>query len=233
MLYLLPNLLSDHSSHADVLPSSVDRAVASLTHLIAEDEKQGRLFLRRFLPDTFRTIPILVLNEHSTSEDKKELVKKVKAGGTFGLVSDCGMPCLADPGADLVLMLRSQGVPIRAFSGPSSILLALVLSGLGGQKFTFHGYLPKEEGALIAEIRRIEGLSHKEGSTHLFIETPYRNERLFNLLLQILSPKTLLSVAIALTSEEEVVETLSTSAWRVRGVPPLHKKPSVFSIRNF
>lgn len=235
MLYLLPNVLSENGPHTEWLPASVDRTVATLTHLIAENEKEGRLFLRRFAfeaPKTFRDVTILLLNEHSTPEDKKELLAQMKKGGAWGLVSDCGMPCLADPGADLVLMARKAGIPVRALSGPSSPLLALVLSGLGGQRFTFHGYLAKEEGALIKEIKQIELRSQKENSTHLFIETPYRNQRMMQTLVQSLSDQTWISVACQLTDPEEYVATKQVFEWKKEGLPALDKKPAIFLISH-
>jgi 16S rRNA (cytidine1402-2'-O)-methyltransferase len=235
MLYLLPNLLQDLESHTNDLPPSVDVAVSSLTCLIAEDEKEARRFLKRFAfapPKTFRDIPIHLLNEHSTPADKKELLAKIKAGGIWGLISDCGMPCLADPGADLVLMARKQGIPVQTFAGPSSILFALVLSGLGGQRFSFHGYLPKEEAPLIQELKRIEKVSKLEQSTHLFIETPYRNLRLFRILLATLDSKTELCIACDLTSATQIVETYSIEQWRKKQEPQIDKRPTVFVMRR-
>jgi 16S rRNA (cytidine1402-2'-O)-methyltransferase len=235
MLYLLPNLLADLATHTDFLPASIDQAVAELTHLIAENEKEGRLFLRRFAypaPKTFRDIPIRLLNEHSTENDKRELLKNIKQGGVWGLVSDCGMPCLADPGADLVLMARESSVKIKTFAGPSSILFALVLSGLGGQHFTFHGYLPKEEQPLTQRLKKIEQLSAQEQSTHLFIETPYRNQRLLEKMISVLEDKTWLCVACDLTLPSEMVLTKKVRDWKKTPFPDLNKRPAVFAIRS-
>ena len=234
MLYLLPNLLADLESHTSQLPSSVDEAVATLTHLIAENEKEGRHFLKRFAyptPKTFREISIHLLNEHSTLEQKKELIAEVKKGGVWGLISDCGMPCLADPGADLVLMARDRGIPVKTFPGPSSPLLALVLSGLGGQRFTFHGYLPKDELPLVAELKRIEKLSKQEQSTHLFIETPYKNQRLFDKMLQTLDDETFLCLACDLTLPEQFVTTKRIKQWKLQPVKEFNKRPCIFLIR--
>src|SRR5690349_10077548 len=129
MLYLFPNLLGDVETHSIYLPSSVDAAVAQISCLIAASEKEGRRFLRRFTFNgkTFRDIPIRLLNEHSHENDKNAILKEMMQGGKWGLISDCGMPCLADPGADLVLMARENGIPIETFAGPSNILFALVL----------------------------------------------------------------------------------------------------------
>ncbi len=236
MLYLLPNLLADTESHANQLPVSVDAAVATLTGLIAENEKEGRHFLRRFAfpaPKTFRDIPIRLLNEHSTDSDKRELLKQIEQGGVWGLVSDCGMPCLADPGADLVLMARERGIEVETFAGPSSILFALVLSGLGGQHFTFHGYLPKEELQLLQELRRIEKLSSKDRSTHLFIETPYRNARMLEKILSALDDQTWLCVACDLTTPTQYVQTRRIRDWKRTPLPNIDKRPAVFAIRSF
>jgi 16S rRNA (cytidine1402-2'-O)-methyltransferase len=234
MLYLFPNVLSDAPSHASQLPASVDAAVAQITTLIAENEKQGRYFLRRFSfvpPKTFRDIPILLLNEHSTHADKKELLKKIGEAGVWGLVCDCGMPCLADPGADLVLMARESGIAVEAFVGPSSILLALVLSGLGGQHFTFHGYLPKEEALLIQELHKIEKLSFQEKSTHLFIETPYRNMRMVEKALLALEDQTWLCIACDLLAPTSFVKTQKIRYWKQNPLPKIDKRPAVFVIR--
>jgi len=234
MLYLLPNLLGDLESHASQLPVSVDAAVATLTHLIAENEKEGRHFLRRFSfpsPKTFRDVSIHLLNEHSTLEQKKELIAEVKKGGIWGLVSDCGMPCLADPGADLVMMARDRGIPVSAFPGPSSPLLALVLSGLGGQRFTFHGYLPKDEIPLIEELKRIEKLSKQDGSTHLFIETPYKNQRLFDKILQTIGDETFMCVACDLTLPTQFVATKRIKLWKLQPLKEINKRPSIFILK--
>jgi 16S rRNA (cytidine1402-2'-O)-methyltransferase len=234
MLYLFPNLLADAQSHLGQLPANVDAAVAQITHLIAENEKEGRRFLRRFTfpaSRTFREIPIRLLNEHSTEDDKKELLKEMKQGGIWGLVSDCGMPCLADPGADLVLMARESGIAVETFAGPSSILFALVLSGLGGQHFTFHGYLPKEESQLILELKKIEKLSLKEKSTHLFIETPYRNLRMLEKILSCLDDQTRLSIACDLTAPTQFVQTKKIRDWKKNPLPAIDKRPSVFVVR--
>lgn len=233
MLYLFPNLIFDEELHGNQLPVSVDTAVAQITGLIAESEKEGRRFLRRFVfasPKTFRDIPIRLLNEHSTESDKRELLKEIKQG-TWGLVSDCGMPCLADPGADLVLMARENGIAVETFAGPSSILFALVLSGLGGQHFTFHGYLPKDETQLALELRRIEKLSAKEKSTHLFIETPYRNLKMFQKLLSTLGDSSWLCVACDLSAPNQYVQTKRVSAWKKNNPPEIDKRPTVFLIK--
>lgn len=234
MLYLFPNLLADLESHEAYLPKSIDAAVAQIKGLIAESEKAGRRFLRRFDfgSRTFRDIPIFLLNEHSRESDKKAIVQEVMRGGKWGLISDCGMPCLADPGADLVLMAREKGIPIETFAGPSSILFALVLSGLGGQRFSFHGYLPKEEDALMRELKKIEKTSSEEKSTHLFIETPYRNHKLLEKMMLVLDERTWLCLACDLTLPSQCVQTKQIRDWKREKLQEFNKRPAVFVLRT-
>ena len=234
MLYLLPNLLGDLEDHSEVLPASVDRAVSELDHLIAESEKGGRQFLKRFTfdpPKTFRDIKIHLLNEHTSSEQREELLSQIVKGGKWGLVSDCGMPCLADPGEELILRARMRGVKVNAFVGPSSLMLALVLSGLGGQRFTFRGYLPKEKTLRLKELKMMEMLSRKEHCVYLFIETPYRNEALFEELVQHLEGQTWLCVASELTLPTQSVTTKKVQEWKKNKPPVLDKRPTVFLLR--
>lgn len=239
MLYLLPNLLGESEGHTDVLPISVDRAVKLLDHLIAESEKEGRRFLKRFAydpPKTFRDIPIHLLNEHTTPKEREELLQQVAKGQNaqnWGLISDCGMPCLADPGEDFVLHARQRGVRIQTFAGPSSIMLALVQSGLGGQRFYFRGYLHREEPMRIKEIEQMQMLSSKERAVYLFIETPYRNQKLFEQLLSHLDDKTWLSVAVELTLPTEWVKTDKVVHWKKSLPPALKDRPTVFALRAF
>ncbi len=234
MLYLFPNLLAEDEPHSAHLPQAVDAAVKQISALIAESEKEGRRFLKRFAFEgrSFREIPIRLLNEHSSETDKRELIRQIAQGGVWGLVSDCGMPCLADPGADLVLMAREKGVVIETFAGPSSILLALVLSGLGGQRFAFHGYLPKEENALSQELKRIEKISRQEKAAQLFIETPYRNNKLLEKMLLVLDMTTWICVACDLTLPTQFVQTKKVGDWRKSPLPDLNKRPAVFVLKS-
>ncbi len=238
-LYLLPNLLADSDDLSLHLPRSVELAVGEIQALIAEDEKEARRFLRRFtFPEgkSFRDTPIHLLNEHTAEPALKELLDMISQGGIFGLISDCGMPCLADPGAELVLQAKQRGMRVRAFSGPSSMVLALVLSGLGGQRFAFHGYLPREENELLIMIKKLENRSRSEShAAQLFIETPYRNLRLLQRLIETLDERTWLCTATDLTLPSESVLTRRVSEWKRGGFPPpdapLDDRPTVFVIR--
>ncbi len=230
-LFLFPNLLDEEGDHTLVLPKSVDEAVPQIHGLIAESEKPARRFLRRFAfeaPKTFRDVPIKLLNEHTSEQQLDELLEPILKGQCWGLISDCGMPCLADPGSNMVFKARQKGVVIKTFVGPCSILLALVLSGLGGQRFTFHGYLPKEEPLLIKAIQEMQKRSTQEKSTHLFIETPYRNQKLFSLLLKILHDNTQLCIATDLTGQKQEIATRSVGGWKKVPMPEIDKRPTVF-----
>ncbi|HEV3270510.1 MAG TPA: SAM-dependent methyltransferase [Candidatus Rhabdochlamydia sp.] len=231
-LYLLPNLLDNTQDHHAFFPSTVDTIVATLGGLIAETEKEARRYLKRFVfpePKTFRDVPILLLNEHTTTLQKEELIETIaKSHAPWGLISDCGLACLADPGADIVLHAKKRGIPVEACVGPSSIVLALMLSGLGGQRFIFHGYLPREEKLLLEKLKQMD--KNKE-YTHLFIETPYRNQKLFNQLCKALSNQSWLSIACGLTSDQEWVKTSRIAQWK-KEQPLFDKLPTVFVIRN-
>ncbi|NGX39084.1 MAG: Ribosomal RNA small subunit methyltransferase I [Chlamydiae bacterium] len=225
-LLLLPNLLNKEAPHELFLPNSVDRAIAKIDGLIAENERDGRRYLQRFTFDrerTFRDLPISLFNKHH--REVEELLAPLVQGEKWGLVSDAGLPILADPGYQLVSRARELGIIVKAFVGPSSLVLALMLSGLPSQHFCFHGYLPRRPEQSLQEL---EMRSRKEGSTHLFIEAPFRNDRLLSTLLHTLSDETLLCVAWDLTFPTQGVETHPVHRWRKRSLPSIDKKPAVF-----
>jgi 16S rRNA (cytidine1402-2'-O)-methyltransferase len=225
-LWLLPNLLGETASQAQGFPTALEDAVRGLDGLIAESEKGGRAFLRRFAfspAKTWKEVPIRLLNEHT--QEVASLLEPLVRGETWGLVSDAGLPCLADPGALLVRFAREKGCGVRALAGPSSPMLALMLSGLPAQSFAFHGYLHRDP---IPQIRMLEKRSQAEGSTHLFIEAPYRNERLLRTLIATLSDSVVLAVACDLTLPTEQVTVLPVRTWKERSLPCIDKRPAVF-----
>lgn len=228
-LLLLPNLLGDHR-HAEVfLPAGVFKAVSTLQGLIAESEREGRRYLSRF--ETSRPaaeIPIALFNEHTPDDHLDFLLEPIVAGERWGLVSDAGLPCVADPGSKLVLRARQRGIHVQAFVGPSSILLALMLSGLPGQRFYFQGYLDKDPTKRQGEIKRLAIQSRQEKSTQIMIEAPYRNRHLLEALVQTLPEQALLSVAWDLTLPTQGVMTLTVDQWKKCSLPQLEKKPAIF-----
>ena len=233
-LILLPNVLNDEQPTIDsCFTADVIILVPKLDGLIAESEKGGRHYLKRFsFPEgkTFRDIPIKLLSEHTKESEFLELLMPIMQGQVWGLVSDAGLPCLADPGAKLVFLARQKGVDIEAHMGPSSIVLALMLSGLGAQKFCFEGYLPKEASELTGAIKQLEQRAIKEVSTHIFIETPYRSQQMLEKLISILQEKMKLSVSLDLTLPSQLVMTKTIKEWRKDPKVDIQKRLAVFVI---
>jgi 16S rRNA (cytidine1402-2'-O)-methyltransferase len=233
-LILLPNQIDETSSLEDSLPPAVAAAVRSLQGLIAESEKSARRYLRQFLSHEQMTqMPIRLLNEHTKPHEVQEFIAPMQRGECWGMITDAGLPCLADPGAELVAAARKENVRVMAIPGPSSLILTLQLSGLTSQRFAFHGYLPREGKELEEALRAIEKRSRAESATQMFIEAPYRSQKLFDALLAVLQPSTLLCVAIRLTSDTERVATHSVHEWKKRRLV-IEKEPTVFAVRaNF
>lgn len=230
-LLLLPNVLGDVRHHELFLPASVDKAVEKLEGLIAESESGGRRFLSRFKhAKKPHEIPLALLNEHTPLADLDFLLEPLKKGECWGLISDAGLPCIADPGSKLVSLARQRGIVIQAFNGPSSILLSLMLSGFSGQKFQFHGYLNKEIKNLKREIQILEKRSQEERSTQIFIETPYRNKALLEHLLQILDDETSLACAWDLTLNTQGILTQKVAFWKKSPLPALEKRNAIFLV---
>jgi len=215
----------------ETLPAVLTEKVDSLHGLIAESEKEARRYLKRFAfkeGKTFRDIPIALLNEHTSKEELGALLAKVLEGERWGLISDAGLPCIADPGALLVHLAKEKNVKVEAISGPSSVFLALMLSGIPSQKFFFQGYLERDPAKLRLEIKSLEKEAKAKKCTQMCIEAPYRSVSLFTALLETLEDGTLLSVASDLTGPEQISETFSIRHWKKRPAPPILKKPTVF-----
>lgn len=230
-LLLLPNLLGEHRFSEVFLPSSVEKAVKSLDGLIAESEQAGRRYLSRFLKDRPATdVPIALFNEHTPKEHIDFLLEPILQGERWGLISDAGLPCIADPGALLVRRARQRGILIQAFVGPSSILMALMLSGLPGQRFYFHGYLDRDEKKREEQLSSLLKMAEKDKATQIFIETPYRNQQLLTLLLEKLPSKSWLCVAWDLTLPTQGVVSQTIHSWKKTAIPNLDKKPAIFLI---
>ncbi|MEC7840511.1 MAG: SAM-dependent methyltransferase [Chlamydiota bacterium] len=230
-LLLLPNVLGDVKHHEVFLPESVAKAVGTIDGLIAESEKGGRRFLSRF--DTKKSthdIPLALFNEHTSDADIDFFLEPILKGERWGLVSDGGLPCIADPGAKLVRRARQVGIVVQGFVGPTSIMMALMLSGLSGQQFTFHGYLPKKPEERAKIIRRIETKAKTDKSTQIFIEAPYRNMHTMETLMDQLANETTLCVAWDLTLPSQGILTQSVSQWKKSPLPNLDKKCAIFLI---
>src|SRR5882724_1934396 len=226
-LYLLPNTLGDVAPEAVIPTSALDRA-RSLDYIIAEDPKAARAFLKRIATARpLRSIRVERLDHNTRPIDIPALLDPLLSGSDAGLLSEAGLPAVADPGASLVRLAHEQNVRVVPLSGPSSIVLALAASGLDGQRFAFHGYLPIAEPDLDATLRECESQSRKLRQTQVFIETPYRNDRTLAAMLRALAATTLVCVAADLTLESETVKTQPVAAWR-RDAPQLKGRPTVF-----
>ncbi len=227
LLYLLPNTLGDIAPEAVIPAAALDRA-RSLDYIIAEDPKAARAFLKRIAPTRpLQSIRVERLDHNTEGSDIPAFLEPLLAGSDAGLLSEAGLPAVADPGASLVRLAHQKGVRVVPLSGPSSILLALSASGLDGQRFAFHGYLPIAETELVSTLRECERQSRKLKQTQIFIETPYRNDRTLATMLRALAPATLVCVAADLTLESEAVKTRPVFAWR-KETPQLKGRPTVF-----
>ena len=228
-LLLLPNLLGDHRHPEIFLPASVAKAVLTLDGLIAESDAEGRRFLGRFATKKpALEIPIALFNEHTPDDHINFLLEPILQGERWGLVSDAGLPCIADPGSKLVRRARSIGIIIQAFVGPSAILLALMLSGLPGQKFSFQGYMDREPPKRAEQIKQLIKMSEKENSTQICMEAPYRNKYTLEALLEHLPDNAMFCVAWDLTLPTQGIVSQPVKLWKKSPLPNLEKKPAIF-----
>jgi 16S rRNA (cytidine1402-2'-O)-methyltransferase len=228
-LYLLPSTLGETAPEATLSGAVLDR-IRSLRRFIAESEKSARAFLKRVgVTGPLRDLRIERLDHNTPAARLPELLAPLAAGEDAGLLSEAGLPAVADPGAGLVRLAHERGIRVAPLPGPSSILLALAASGLNGQRFAFHGYLPVDERDLAAALKDLERESRRLGQTQIFIETPYRNDRTLAAALRALAPATLVCVAAELTLPGETVRTRTVAQWRA-GAPALKDRPAVFLV---
>ena len=232
-LYLIPNTLGETEALASVLPEQVQQITAQLDYFVAENAKTARAFLklvnaRHPLARPLQEITISELNVNTPAAALAGLLAPLLAGRDGGLVSEAGVPAVADPGADLVRLAHQHNIPVRPLVGPSSLLLAVMASGLNGQSFAFNGYLPTDAAQRATRIRELEQRSRKEKQTQLFIETPYRNAAMLEALIAACAPATLICVATDLSLPSETIRTMSASQWKSAKAPDFHKKPTVF-----
>jgi 16S rRNA (cytidine1402-2'-O)-methyltransferase len=220
-LYAIPTPLGN--SAAEALPQSVLETVRTLQYFVVENAKSARAFLKEVgMPCAIQDLEISVLET-----DFRKYLKKLQANISIGLLSEAGCPAIADPGALLVEAAHSDGIRVVPLIGPSSIVLALMASGLEGQRFAFCGYLPREAEERNKRIKEIEARSRRERETQIFIETPYRNDAMLGALLETCAEATLLCVATDLSLNSEEIKTQSVARWR-RKSPSIGKRPTVF-----
>ncbi len=230
-LYLIPTTLGPTPPEA-ILPPPALATIKTLKYFVAERAKTARAFLKAAgHPLPLMQIDISELNEHTAPAARSALLEPLRQGENLGLVSEAGCPAVADPGAELVTLAHAEDFRVVPLVGPSSLLLALMASGLCGQRFAFHGYLPTKEAPRADRIRLLERESRLHNQTQMFIETPYRNVQLFEDLILCCEPQTRLCAAVDLTLPEETIVTRSIAAWRALPAaerPLLEKRPTVF-----
>ncbi len=229
-LYLIPVTLGPTPLDR-VLPAYNREVILGIRHFIVEEIRTAR----RFLKQVERTIDIDALTfspmgKHADAALFSRYLEPLRRGEDVGVISEAGCPAVADPGADVVAIAQREGLRVVPLVGPSSLLLAVMASGFNGQSFAFHGYLPIDPSARAKRIKTLEARAAAENQTQLFIETPYRNARLFADICSACGPGTRLCVAAGLTTEQEFVRTLTVAEWRRRGLPDLAKVPAIFLI---
>lgn len=231
-LYLIPCPIAEEGDVWDVLPAANRAVMASLDYFIVENTRSARRFLSKAkLGRPIEELEFRELNEHTVAGcEVEELVAPIAAGRSAGVISEAGVPGVADPGALVVALCHRRGIRVVPLVGPSSILLAMMASGLNGQSFAFNGYLPVKPPERAKAIRFFERRALSEGQSQLFIEAPYRNEKLFGQLLRTLGAETRLTVAVDLTAPGGWVETHTAGEWRSRPLPELNRRPAIFAI---
>lgn len=226
-VYLIPNLLGDSPVEAS-LPPVIAATVGRLTTFLVEDEKSARSFIKRVAPSvTIQQLSLRRLNEHTKPEEIADLLAPLRSGSDIGIISEAGCPAIADPGSSVVRQAHELGARVYPMVGPCSMILSLMASGLNGQRWRFHGYLPVEPSHRKAALRALERDVQTLGETQIFMETPYRNQRMLDDVLGHCSDELLLCIASDLTTAHEQIRTMSVLRWRELGAA-LPKAPALF-----
>ena len=227
-LYLVPNVLGN-TAPLEVIPMSVKKIIEQLRYFVFEKEKAGRAFVKRICPTVAQnSFEVFLLNKFTSPDELHEMLKPLEQGLNVGLITDAGCPGIADPGADLVAIAHRHNFRVVPLVGPSSILLALMASGLNGQSFAFNGYLPIDKTERRKAIKQFEKKSKTLQQTQVFIETPYRNTVLLEELCKNLDPETKLSIACDITLSTEFIQTKTVAQWK-KSNEDLLRRPAVFS----
>lgn len=230
-LYLIPTTLGDNEP-LEVLPYSVRTVIEGLSHFIVENEKTARAFIKKITPKKPQpSLTIFKVDKYAQEVEVRTYLDVCEQGISIGLLSEAGVPAIADPGADIVKMAHEKGIQVVPLVGPSSIILAMMASGFNGQNFAFNGYLPIDNTERRAAIKNLERLSKDKNQSQIFIETPFRNEKMLTELKSSLTPSTKLCVACDITLQNEYIKTLTAKDWK-QEKPNLHKRPTIFIIHK-
>jgi 16S rRNA (cytidine1402-2'-O)-methyltransferase len=230
-LYLIPTTLGDNEP-LEVMPLSVKKVIEEIDYFIVENEKSARRFIKKITPKKSQaSLTILMLDKYADELGTRSYLDICKEGVSVGLLSEAGVPAVADPGATIVSLAHEKGVQVVPLVGPSSILMAMMSSGMNGQNFSFVGYLPIDKADRKKAIKELERLSKDKNQSQIFIETPYRNEKLFTDLKSSLTPTTRLCIATDITLSTEYIKTKEVKDWK-HEQPDLHKRPTIFIIHK-
>ncbi|MGG8495092.1 SAM-dependent methyltransferase [Tenacibaculum sp. TC6] len=230
-LYLIPTTLGD-TEPLEVMPISVKKVIEKLDYFIVENEKSARRFIKKITPTKSQgSLQLMLLDKYSDELETRNYLDVCDEGISVGLLSEAGVPAVADPGATIAKLAHKKGIQVVPLVGPSSILLAMMASGMNGQSFTFNGYLPIEKADRKKAIKELERISKEKNQSQIFIETPYRNEKLLDDLRAILSPETRVCVACDITLPTEYIKTLTIKEWK-NVKTDLHKRPTIFIVHK-
>jgi 16S rRNA (cytidine1402-2'-O)-methyltransferase len=230
-LYLIPTTLGD-TEPLEVMPLSVKNVIDQLEYFIVENEKSARRFIKKIAPEKEQSsLRLMSLDKYAEEMDTFKYLDVCQKGINIGLLSEAGVPAIADPGASMVKLAHQKNIQVVPLVGPSSILMAMMGSGMNGQNFAFNGYLPIEKGERKNAIKDLEKLSKDKNQSQIFIETPYRNEKMFTELKDTLSTSTYLCIAADITLPTEYIKTMMIKDWKHQK-PDLHKKPAIFIIQK-
>ena len=227
-LYLIPVELGD-TPQERVLPAYNREVILGIRHFIVEEVRSARRFLKRVDRDIdIDSLTFYPMGKHADAALFASYLRPLEAGEAMGVISEAGCPAVADPGADVVAIAQKKGLRVVPLVGPSSMILAVMASGLNGQSFAFHGYLPIDATERVKRLKQLEVRAQQEHQTQLFIETPYRNAKLFETLCSTLRPQTRICVAAGITTDEEWIQTKTVAEWRRQRLPDLSKIPAIF-----
>ncbi len=228
-LYLIPTVLAENTEER-TLPTPIYQAIRDINIFIVENVRTCRRLIKKiYTKKDIDSVTLYSYGKHDTINLEQDFLRHILNGNNVGLLSEAGLPCIADPGSKIVEYAHDFQIDIVPFVGPSSILLALMASGLNGQNFAFIGYLPIDNSERIKSLRRLESLKNKSGQTQIFIETPYRNTKLFETILKSCHNNTKLCIASNITSTKEEIKTKTIAEWKQTKIN-IHKQPAIFLI---
>lgn len=230
-LYLIPTTLGE-TEPLEVMPLSVKKVVEQIDYYIVENEKSARKFIKKISPKKSQSsLNLMLLDKYAEDIETARYLDICREGVNVGLLSEAGVPAVADPGASIVKMAHQNNIQVVPLVGPSSILMAMMSSGMNGQNFAFNGYLPIDKSDKKKAIKELERLSKDKNQSQIFIETPYRNEKMFSDLKSTLTPTTFLCIAVDITLPSEFIKSMTIKDWKHQQ-PNLHKKPAIFIIHK-